>query len=35
MGTDISGLEFYLADLNTDNTINIQDIIIIINYILT
>ena len=34
LGNPYSGVEFYLADLNIDNILNIQDIIILINIII-
>ena len=35
LGEELNGAEFYLGDINSDNTLNIQDIIIIINFILS
>ena len=35
LGEELNGTQFYLGDINSDNILNIQDIIIIINLILS
>ena len=35
LGESLSGNQFYLADINGDNILNIQDIIMIVNIILS